>query len=342
MPSIIVPTTGEIAWYPDTSFLLFIKNQKDFESVDDPRIAAEVVNEIRAKKDVIFNSYLDILLCRSRIISKETFLREGLGKCYKLILKCAATLCPDIYFAIRHIESLDLPLDEQLKKCILEVQRTSRESGLWARDHFILRGEEYNSQWINEIGPNVFNRTVLQKMRDAYKAWFKYHRERFTKIKKGTYKWADEKIVAYATTEALLKNKVSVILTADFDFNVIMKQLTDNLIIHASYRELRSNNAKVTRHRLNSLFKVKCDEVESFRTNTYEYRLSALLKAEKIITEVAEVIKKAPDKGMLLFRLLMCNPREILVWNTRLVQGSHYVFTSDLIQSVKEYGNIIR
>ena len=70
----------------------------------------------------------------------------------------------------------------------------------------------------------------LNGVKKLKKSWLEYHSKREKGIRQKTYIWTDELLVASAITDAVANNCVAIVLTNDWDPNVVMKQFIDNLI----------------------------------------------------------------------------------------------------------------
>lgn len=75
------------------------------------------------------------------------------------------------------------------------------------------------------------------------KSWLKYHRDRQRGIRENTYLWTDELLVANAIADACVNNRVTIILTTDWDANSIMKQYIDNVL--SSIVDLETQNPEM-------------------------------------------------------------------------------------------------
>ena len=69
------------------------------------------------------------------------------------------------------------------------------------------------------------------------KSWFSYVPKRIRKKAEGEYLYTDERIAAFATANSVLCERPSIIVTSDYDYAAIFKQLFDNIIASASIRQ---------------------------------------------------------------------------------------------------------
>jgi predicted nuclease of predicted toxin-antitoxin system len=135
-------------------------------------------------------------------------------------------LHPFLDFRIQNINDQHLTKKVLYDKRIREVDKVSRNSQLW-----VSTAQLWDDYHERKNDPNFkVDKFINSKDNFTYKAWHKYHRERFKKTGNNKYKYTDEKMVAAAITEAFLCNKEVVILTQDSDLSIILFQFRNNLI----------------------------------------------------------------------------------------------------------------
>lgn len=245
MCKLIVPAryeTHQIQYYPDTNFLCLPNAYILLLSVNTCRLIDSSIEEVLAKRDRRAEWLLGKLIGRSGVADEGYFRDLGSVSTLRLLRTCASTLAPEVYGAIRQLED-EHPIPEGRLEGALraldEAMRTRIDRTESAAIPNVVR--EWRKHGLDEPGAEARVRQQVQRIR---RAWYDYQKKRFKALMAGGYRWTDEHLCAASVAEAFLRANVSVIISSDVDFQVIMKQCTDNLLrAYSRYEALRNTGS---------------------------------------------------------------------------------------------------
>ena len=246
MSKLIVPPRYEkhqIQYYPDTNILGYADAYTFLLSVDACRLLDETIEETLAKRDQRVEALLARLVGQARIADDAYFGELGSVSTLKLVRKCACTLAPELYGAIRQLED-ERPIPEaRLEDALRAVDKAMRER-LDKTDQNRI-GELVADHNADNPSSPLGQEVVQEIRRQVRPAWYRYLSKRFKALLAGNYKWTDEYLCGAAVAEAFLRGNVSVIISSDKDFHVVMKQCTDNLLKwYARIKSLRETGTE--------------------------------------------------------------------------------------------------
>ena len=184
------------------------------------RTTPEVVHEVR-KRPPKTSGFLAPFLEQAVIVGDDSFRAAGDGAVFDKVAVCCKLYSPMTRVAIQQnleaIGSNSPILDNAL------VDATA--------DSTIFNQASVNqeiSEAISEATEGVLS--PMSGLKKLKKSWLEYHNKREKGIREKTYIWTDELLVASAITDAFANNCVAIVLTNDWDPNVVMKQFIDNVI----------------------------------------------------------------------------------------------------------------
>lgn len=213
--------------FVDTNILLSAKARSVWaRDIDRTLITRQIIHEVRKRpKNKTANQFIEDCRASKRVLSRD-------GCPYKHALDfltvCAMRVPPAVRNALR--EQIDLygqPKDmlgrHRLVDRVLQKIRNEDESLLATPEH---RKELLRHGLVPESG--------IEASKSLKKSWHSYLSKRVKKEAEGPYLYTDERIAAFALANSLLFNRPSVIVSSDYDYAVIFKQLIDNIIENAS------------------------------------------------------------------------------------------------------------
>lgn len=184
------------------------------------RTVPGVVTEVR-KRPTEVSYLLATFLEKATVVGDDSFELAGAGKMFRNVFACCSTYSPLTRTAIQQasndIDSISPFANNILGKATDKstiFDRAKSDDNLRAKLKLIL-------------GDEMLSTSGLKKLKLS---WRDYHNKREGGLRNSTYLWTDEALVASAITDAFFNNCISIILTTDWDPNVIMKQFADNAI----------------------------------------------------------------------------------------------------------------
>lgn len=191
------------------------------------RTIPEVVAEVR-KRPTETSSLLTPFLEKATVVGSDSFELAGEGKMFRNVSACCSFYSPLTRAAIErgNIASDSLsPFANNL------LGKATDNSTIF---HHAQAVDKVRAMLQRLSGGEMLSKSGLEKLQ---KSWREYHNKRERGLRDATYLWTDELLVASAITDAFVNNCLAIILTNDWDPNVVMKQFLDNAIAASVDRE---------------------------------------------------------------------------------------------------------
>jgi len=302
MPRLILPPKYErpqVQYYPDTNFLGFADAYKLLLSLGSCRLLDSTMREVLAKRDHRVESLLNKLLPQAHIADEQYFRNVGSVSTLRLVQKCARTLAPEVYGAIRQLED-ERPIPEgRMEAALRAIDEGMRERVKKIDD---ARIAQLHAEYTAHNPENPLPQERPQHRRRLHSAWYQYHKKRFRALSAGTYTWTDEDLCAAAVADAFLRDNMSVIISADKDFYVIMKQFTDNLLM--AYSVFMSLKETGTEDNKGVYFEREVEIIEKLRRDVLHTKQdnALVLDVEGLSAMESDMLKRyfLPESGMYL------------------------------------------
>ena len=229
-------TDEQVVYYFDANFFI---DQKDayelIAGIKQPRLLTKVIMEIATIRPDQ-KSDLDRQLSRSVEVdvrdSTNYFLQSRGLPTFRLLQHCSSAPPHEL----RHADfpRFDNGDPQGWRTTLLNYvervrQRKMNETNesVW---HLTIEDVEHQIRLHDEMPCDLVADVLKRSHKRSMKAYSQYYRALTNKLASGQYYWTDEDIYASAATEAFLGRTVAVVVTADKGFEVIAKQLVDNLI----------------------------------------------------------------------------------------------------------------
>ena len=186
------------------------------------RTTPEVVYEV-SKRPPKTSGFLDPFLDQAVVVGADSFCVAGDGEVFAKAATCCKLYSPMTRVAIqRNLEAngSNSPIENNLLRDATD-------------DSTIFDQAEANqkiSEAISVATDGALSPMRMAAVKKLKKSWLEYHAKREKGIREKTYIWTDELLVASAITDAFANNCVTIVLTNDWDPNVIMKHFIDNVI----------------------------------------------------------------------------------------------------------------
>lgn len=191
-------------------------------------VTREVVAEVRKRSGNLgANRFIDLCREKNRILS-----RDGCPFKHALdfLLACAMRLPPIVEASMKkEFELHGVPVDLGNRRELVNrvLQRIVNE------EPSLFGTPEYRNELVQRGFLPDLDLAVSSSLK---KSWFSYLPKRMKKKSEGPYLYTDEKIAALATVNSLLVERPSIIVSSDYDYAAIFKQLLDNVLLVASMR----------------------------------------------------------------------------------------------------------
>lgn len=206
----------------DSNVIMFSKKPDKLRMLDfsQLRTTPEVVAEVR-KRPKESGYLLAPFLEKALVVGPDSFEMVGEGKMFRNVSACCCLYAPLTRAAIKQ-GNIDSDSISPFANNVLG--KATGKSTIF--DHAKLV-EKVRAALQPLVADEVLPKSLLDKLQ---KSWRDYHNKREGGLRDRTYLWTDEILVASAITDAFSNNCISIILTNDWDPNVVMKQFADNAI----------------------------------------------------------------------------------------------------------------
>ena len=206
----------------DSNVLMYSSKPDKLRLLDfsELRTTLEVVAEV-SKRPTEVSYFLAPFLEKALVVGADSFEMSESGKMFRQVSACCSSYSPLTRAAIQQ-GGVDSDSVSPFANNVLG--KATGDSTIFEQAKFDDKVRAAlkiltDDKWLSKSG--------LEKLR---KSWRDYHNKREGGIREKTYLWTDELLVASAITDAFSNNCISIILTNDWDPNVVMKQFADNVI----------------------------------------------------------------------------------------------------------------
>lgn len=215
------------------------------------RTTPEVVHEVR-KRPPKTSGFSDPFLRQAVVFGADSFAAAGDGEMFAM----ASTYCK-LYSPMTRV-AIQQNLEANGSNSPIEgnvLRDATLESSIFKQ----AGANEEISKAISEATDGVI--APMNGLKKLKKSWLEYHNKREKGLREKTYIWTDELLVASAITDAFTNNCVAIVLTNDWDPNVVMKQFIDNLIAAMVDRQTQEPEQWW------QLYKNRCEEFDRYLTS---------------------------------------------------------------------------
>ena len=208
-------------WVDSNVLMYSPKADKDrLLSFSELRTTPEVVHEV-SKRPPKTSGFLAPFLEQSVVVGADSFQAVGDGEIFAKASVCCKLYSPMTRVAIQQnleANGSNSPIQRNVLRDATDESTIFNQASV----------NQEISEAISEATDGVLS--PMSGVKKLKKSWLEYHNKREKGIRENTYIWTDEILVASAIADAFANNCVAILLTNDWDPNVVMKQFIDNVI----------------------------------------------------------------------------------------------------------------